>query len=75
MKEHDSVSIDDSILQDNSYKSRHFIFKRIISDKETGRVQHLDTIISEEQNSNSFWVKFHIASIRINEKYLIKEKA
>jgi hypothetical protein len=75
MQEKDLVTIDPSILQDQSTKSNHHLLKRIIEQKEWGSVQGLDEEKSKEENANLYWVKFHVAAIRIDEKYLVKSEA
>ncbi|MCU7552810.1 hypothetical protein OCK74_27070 [Chitinophagaceae bacterium LB-8] len=75
MQEKDLVTVDPSILEDQTVKSNHHLFERIIANKELGVIQNLDVEKSKEQKANLYWVKFHIAAIRIDEKYLVKAEA
>jgi hypothetical protein len=70
LHENDQVIILPEIMQDQTVKSNHHLFKRIIASKEVGTIRELDVEKSEDQNANLFWVQFHVAAIRIDEKYL-----
>jgi hypothetical protein len=70
LHENDRVTVLPDIMQDQSVKSNHHLFKRIIVSKEVGTIRELDVEKSQEQNANLFWVQFHVAGIRIDEKYL-----
>jgi hypothetical protein len=72
MQENDLVTVDPSILEDPSAKSNYHLFQRIITQTEKGIVQSLDVEKSRDLNANLYWVKFHVAAIRIDEKYLVK---
>jgi hypothetical protein len=74
MQANDLVIIDPSILEDQSTKSNHHIFKRIIEEKEIGTVASMDVEKSEEENANLYWVQFYMAAIRIDEKYLVRSE-
>lgn len=74
MQENELVIIDPLILEDQSTKSNHHIFKRLIAEKEVGTVAGLDVEKSEEENANLYWVQFYMAAIRIDEKYLVRSE-
>ena len=71
-KEQDKVTVSPEIMQDESQKTNHHLFKRIIAENEIGTVRDFDDEKSAELNANLWWVKFHVAAIRIDEKYLVK---
>src|SRR5690349_7701369 len=72
MQVKDSVVIMPDILQDQSISSNHHILKRIIENKEVGQIRSLDVQKSEEKLASLYWVKFHVAAILIDKKYLVK---
>lgn len=72
LQEKDRVTIVPEIMQDQSYKSSYHLFERILSEREVGFIRNMDLEKSREQMVNVWWVKFHVAAIRINEKYLVK---
>jgi hypothetical protein len=73
-KEKDRVTIVSEIMQDIAHKSGYHLFERILREKEVGYIRNMDLDKSKERMENLWWVKFHVAAIRLEEKYLVKEE-
>ena len=64
------VKIDVAILEDQSQKSNHHLFREVYKVKGVGEVLHLDTEASTKEVFK-YWVKFHFFSILLAEEYLV----
>jgi len=66
----DEVKVDAAILEDQTQKANHHLFKEVYKVKGVGEVFHLDT---EKSTTEVFkyWVRFHFFKILIDEKYLV----
>lgn len=56
------------ILQDQAYKTNHHLLVRIIDTQEVGYIREMDLQMSQETMLNYYWIQFHVAAIRIEEK-------
>jgi hypothetical protein len=63
------VKMNPDILKEDSRKSNHHFYKRIIEENHIGEVTHLDEAKSTPQDPR-YWVKFHYADFLISEKHL-----
>lgn len=64
------VKMNPDILKEDSRKSNHHFYKRIIEENHIGEVTHLDEAKSTSQSA-MYWVKFHYAAFLISEKHII----
>ena len=63
------VKMKPEILQEDTRRSNHHFYKRIIEEDHIGEVTDLDKAKSTPQDP-MYWVKFHYAAMLISEKHL-----
>ena len=66
----DKVKLNVAILEDESQKANHHLFKEVYKQKGTGEVINLDTENSTKEVSK-YWVQFHFFKILLQEEHLV----
>jgi hypothetical protein len=64
------VKLNPAVLEDQSLKSNHHLFRRILQEERMGEIREKDAAKSTPDTTR-YWVKFQFVAILLSEQHLL----